>query len=91
MPRNRVLINTNYVISDPRPLNPIKKLPLKPWPKLPYTPLLIKKPYSIGVGQLPSHINSSSLYNIFSLYFNESYLQILVDYINKYIKLNILK
>ena len=41
MPYNHVSIDTNHVTLDPRPLNPKKKLPPKPWKKPVYTPLLI--------------------------------------------------
>ena len=88
MPRNRVSTDADHVVADPRPSNPAKKPPPKPWQKPPYTPLPIKKPYSIGAGQLPSHVDSDSPYAIFSLYFNDSCLQILVNYTNKYAELN---
>ena len=88
MPRNRVSTDADHVAPDPRPLNPTKTPPPKPWKKPAYTPLPIQKPYCIGAGQLPSHVNSSSPYDIFSLYFDDSSLQILADNTNKYAELN---
>ena len=88
MSRNRVSTDADHVAPDPRPLNPTKKPPPTPWKTPAYTPLPIQKPYCIGAGQLPSHINSSSPYDIFSLYFDDSCLQILIDNTNKYAELN---
>ena len=87
MPRNRVSTDVDHVILDPRPSNATKKPPPKPWPTPQYTPLPIKQLYSIGVGQLPSHINTTSPYDVFSLYFDKSCLQKIVDYTNKYVEL----
>ena len=88
MPRNRVSTDADHVAPDPRPSNPARTSPPKPWKKPPFTPLQIQEPYCIGAGQLPSHIDASSPYDIFSIYFNDSYLQILADNTNKYAKLN---
>ena len=88
MPRNRVSTDVDHVVPDPRPFNPAKKPSPQPWPKPAYTPMLIQKPYCIGASQLPSHIDSSSPYDIFSLYFNDPHLQILADHTNKYAELN---
>lgn len=87
MPRNRVSTDVDHVASDPRPLNPAKKPPPEPWPKPAYAPIKIQAPYCIGVSQLPSHIDSSSPYDIFSLFFDEECLQILTDHTNKYAEL----
>ena len=88
MPRNRVSTDADHVAPDPRPLKPTKKPPPKPWKKPPFTPLQIQEPYCIGAGQLPSHINASSPYDIFSIYFNDSCLQILAENTNKYAELH---
>ena len=47
----------------------------------------IQAPYYIGVGQPPSHINATSPYDVFSLFFNKACLQILADNTNKYAEL----
>ena len=88
MPRNRVSTDVDHVIPDPRPLNPAKKPPPKPWPTPQYAPIEIQKPYSIGAGQLPSHIDASSPYDVFSLYFDESSLQTIADHTNRYVELH---
>ena len=87
MPRNRVSTDVDHVIPDPKPSNPAEKPPPKPWPKPQYTPLQIQKPYSIRAGQLPSHINTTSPYDIFCLYFDEYHLQKIADHTNKYAEL----
>ena len=88
MPRNRVSTDVDHVIPDPRPSNPAKKPPPAPWPKPQYAPIQIQQPYSIGAGQLPSYIDPSSPYDVFSLYFDESCLQTLVNHTNKYAELH---
>ena len=88
MPRNRVSTDVDHVIPDPRPSNPAKKPPPAPWPKPQYAPIQIQQPYSIGAGQLPSYIDPSSPYDVFSLYFNKSCLQTLVNHTNKYAELH---
>ena len=88
MPRNRVSTDADHVIPDPKPSNLAKKPPPKPWPTPPYTPLPIQQPYSIGAQQLPSHIDTTSPYDIFSLYFDESCLQEIADHTNKYAELH---
>ena len=87
MPRNRVSTDVDHVIPDPKPLNPAKNPPPKPWPTPQYTPIQIQTPYSIGAGQLPSHIDTTSPYDVFSLYFDEPCLQTLANYTNKYAEL----
>ena len=87
MPRNRVSTDADHVVPDPRPSNPAKKPPPPPWPTPYYQPIKIQAPYCIGVSQLPSHINPSSPYDIFSLFFDEECLQTLTDYTNKYAEL----
>ena len=88
MPRNRVSIDADHVVPDPRPSNPAKKPPPAPWPKPQYSPINIQAPYSISVGQLPSLIDPASPYDIFSLFFDEECLQTLTNHTNKYAELS---
>lgn len=88
MPRNRVSTDADHVALDPKPSKPAKKPPPVPGPKPQYSAMEIQAPYSIGVGQLPSHVDPSSPYDIFSLYFDDSCLQILADNTNEYAELN---
>ena len=55
---------------------------------LPILKYALNKPYRFGICLLPSHINPSSPYEIFNLFFDEPILQILVNHTNKYAELH---
>ncbi len=83
MPRNKVSNDIDHVPKDLQPEKAPKEPPQKPKPLPKYKPLQIKRPFTHGHGLLPNTIPNDP-YTIFSLFFTESDLQLLVQHTNEY-------
>ena len=83
MGRNRVSDDLDHVVDQPTATKQAKKAPPKQWPMPRYTPLKIKKGPQYGLGKLPSDVPCEP-YSIFSLFFTEDILELLVENTNKY-------
>ena len=88
MPRNKVSNDLDHVKQDPKPTTAPKGVPSKPKRLPKYTPVKIKQPYINGQGNLSNIVAPNDPYAIFSLFFDESTLKILVQHINEYAFLN---
>ena len=88
MPRNKVSNDLNHVKQDPKPTTAPKEAPPKPKRLPKYTPVKIKQPYTNNQGNLPNIVTLNDPYAIFSLFFDESTLKILVQHTNEYAFLN---
>ena len=84
MPRNKVSNDIDHVRKDPQPEKAPKGSPPKPEPLPKYKPMNIKRPFTHGYGSLPRTTPYNDPYAIFSLFFTESTLELLVQYTNKY-------
>ena len=84
MPRNKVSNDLDHVKQDPKPKTAPKEPPPKPQQLPKYTPVKIRQPYTNGQGNLSHTIAPNDPYAIFSLFFDESTLKVLVQHINKY-------
>ena len=78
MPRNKVSNDLDHVRQDPKPKTAPKGPPpeSKQLPK--YTPIKIRQSYTDNQSNLPATIASNNPYAIFSLFFDESTLKILI-------------
>ena len=74
-------------MQDPKPTKAPKGAPPRPWPLPKYAPVKITKPFTHGHGYLPGSITNDP-YTIFSLFFHEEALKILVQNTNEYAFLN---
>ena len=88
MPRNRVSNDLDHVKKDPKPSKTPRGDPPRPWPLPKFKPVQINQPWSHGQSRLPSTIAPDDPYAIFSLFFNEEVIQILVRHTNEYAFLN---
>ena len=88
MPRNKVSNDLDHVKLDPKPSKAPKGRPPDPWPLPTYTPLRITKTRTHGQGQLPNTIPPDDPYAIFSLFFSNEVIQILVQHTNEYAFIN---
>ena len=84
MPRNRVSDDLDHVQKDPKPVQVLKGRPPDPWPLPSCTPREINNALTHGQGYLPNTMNSDDPYSIFSLFFSEETLQVLVQHTNEY-------
>lgn len=88
MGRNRVLDDVDHIPTDPKDLNPSKApLPI-PWPIPDFEPREINNPLTYGQDNLLENVRPDNSYEIFSLFFNNFILRILVININKFTELN---
>ena len=78
MPRNKVSNDLDHVKQDPKPKTAPKGPPPEPKQLFKYTPVKIRQLYIDGQGNLPAIIAPNNFYAIFSLFFDESTLKILV-------------
>ena len=84
MPRYRESDDLDLVPIDPSADKSSKELPPAQWPVPEFNPREINNPLTYGQGNLPSNVKPDDPYAIFSLFFNEQTLQILVTNTNKY-------
>ena len=84
MPRNKVSNDLDHVRQDPKPKTAPKGPPPKPKRLPKYTPVKIRQPYTNDQGNLSTTIAPNNPYAIFSLFFNESTLKVLVQHTNEY-------
>ena len=84
MPRNKVSNDIDHVRKDPQPEKAPKGLPPQPQPLPQYKPLQITMPLTYGHGLLSDTIAFDDPYTIFSLFFINATLELLVQHINKY-------
>ena len=84
MPRNKVSNDLDHVKKDPKPSNTPKGRPSDPWPLPTYVPLKISNPRTNGQGHLPNTVAPDDPYAIFSLFFSDETIQILVYHTNEY-------
>ena len=88
MGRNRVLDDADHIPTDSKDLN-LSKAPLpRPWPIPDFEPREINNPLTHSQGNLPENVRPDDPYTIFSLFFNDFILRILVTNINKFAELN---
>ena len=84
MSRNKVSNNLDYMKQNSKP-KIASKGPFSESERLPkYTPVKINQLYIYGQGNLSNIITLNNLYAIFSLFFDEATLKVLVQYINEY-------
>ena len=84
MPRNKVSDDLDHVKQDPKPARPVKGRPPDPWPLPSHTPRRIINALIHGQGSLPKTMNPDDPFAIFSLFFNQETLQVLVQHTNQY-------
>ena len=84
MPRNKVSNDLDHVRKDPKPTTIPKERPPDPWPLPTYVPLKITNPRTHSQGHLPNTIAPDNPYAIFSLFFSDETIQILVRHTNEY-------
>lgn len=87
MPRARVSDDIDHVPVDLKSTKPSKKPLPEPWPLPLFTPLRVKIPFSNGVSNLPQNVSPQSPYDVFSLFFDEETLQVLVNHTNEFAEL----
>ena len=80
---NHTSNNVDVIPLDPQPPQRTKKPPPPQLTPPPYKPMHIKNELTHGKGDLPSHINACSPYNIFTLFFTNQILQTLAEHTNK--------
>ena len=83
IPCNKVLNDIDYIRKDLQLEKAPKGSPLKLKLLPKYKPIQIKKPFTNSYRLLPNTV-SNNPYTIFGLFFTNTTLQLLVDYINKY-------
>lgn len=84
MPRTRESNDVDLVPIDTGASQPSKAPAPAPWPMPAFQPLEINNPLTHGQGNLLEDVSLDDPYAIFSLFFDEDTLQILVIYTNKY-------
>ena len=84
MPRNKISDDLDHVRKDPKPAQIPRCRPPDPWPLPSHSPREINNALTHGQGYLPNNMNPDDPYTIFSLFFNEETLQVLVQHTNKY-------
>ena len=84
MPRNKISDDLDHVKKNPKPSNPPKGRPPDPWPLPTYVPLKITNPRTHGQGHLPDTVAPDNPYAIFSLFFSNETIQVLVYHTNEY-------
>ena len=87
MGRNKASDDIDHVPIDDKHTNASKKPPPKPRALPEYHPINIKDPFTYGQSRLPPDVDSKNPYAVFSLFFNESTLQTLVNHTNEYAEL----
>ena len=88
MGRNRVSDDVDHIPTDPKDQTPSKAPPPAPWPIPDFIPREINNPLTHGQGNLPEDIKPDDPYAIFSLFFDDFILGILVTNTNKFAELN---
>lgn len=88
MPRNKIFNDLDHVRKDIEALKTPKGRPPDPWLLPTYVPLKINNPRTYSQGYLPNTVTPNNPYTIFSLFFNNKVIEILVRYTNKYTFLN---
>ena len=88
MPRNHESNDLDLVPIDTGASQPAKTPAPAPWPMPTFQPLEINNPLTHGQGNLPEDVRPDDPYAIFSLFFDEDTLQILVTHTNKYADLH---
>ena len=86
MPHKRVSDDIDHVPIDPKPSKIPKKKPPPPGSPPEHVPILINNPLVHSHSQIPEHIKSDDVYNIFCLFFSDKTLSIIRDHINQYAK-----
>ena len=84
MPRNHESNDLDLVPIDTGASQPAKTPAPAPLPMPTFQPLEINNPLTHGQGNLPEDVRPDDPYAIFSLFFDEDTLQILVTHTNKY-------
>ena len=88
MRRNRVSDDIDHILTDPKDLNPSKAPPSTPWSISDFKPREINNPLTHGQDNLLENVRPDDPYTIFSLFFNNFILKILVTNTNKFTELN---
>ena len=84
MPRNKTSTDLDHVRKDPKPNPPPKERPPDPWPLPTYVHLKISNPRTYSQAHLPNTVAPDDPYAIFSLFFSNEAIQILVRHTNEY-------
>ena len=78
MGRNRVSDDADHIPTDPKDVRLSKAPPPAEWPIPNFQPREINNDLTYSEGNLPDHVKPDDSYAIFSLFFNDSTLRILV-------------
>ena len=84
MPRNKVSNNLDYVKKNLKPITTPKGAPLALQPLPIYVPLRITNTRTYSQGYLLDTVILDNPYTIFSLFFSNKAIEVLIRYINKY-------